>query len=75
MIVGVRIGRNHRCASVEESLQSLSNKRRPMTDPDHFGRANVLVDPPRSFGKAGEMMVLPTMHGVVLHEREGLPVI
>lgn len=67
----VRIGADNRYPRIEESPHSRPDKRCPVSNPDHFGVSYVLIDPPRSLGKLGEMVIFPAVDGIVLHERKG----
>ncbi len=69
-IVRVRIGSNHRCAFLKKRPHSHSDKRGSMADADHSRVSDELVNSSRPFGKTCKMVVLPSVHSVVLHERE-----
>ncbi len=67
-IVWMGIRRNHWCPIIEQGLHSHGDERRSMSDTDHVGLTNKLIDPPGSLGKIGEMVLFPSMHCIILHE-------
>ncbi len=70
-VIRMRIRRDHRSAFVEQPSYVLSNECGPVPLPDHVRLTNELVDASRALRKVEEVMIVPTMYGVVLDEREG----
>lgn len=67
----MRIGGDDWRARTEEDLHSSGDESRSVSNTNHVRLADILVNSSRPFGESGKMMIVPPVHGIVLHEGKG----